>query len=149
MLLFPSNQVGRSALAGSVAGRRARQVRRVLVLLVICPFLWADAETAGQQEVGPEAAVESAPGSTAGTVQETLARIDDLISEFDTRIEGIRARAEALLSQADSVKDPDQQMRLEELYGRLMATAQGLEEQRLKLRAMRDQLATSVDAVTP
>ena len=106
-------------------------------------------ETAGQQKVEPEAVVQPAPGSLAGTVQETLTRIDDLLSEFDTRIAGIQARAEELLNQADAAQDPDEQMRLEELYGRMTATAQGLEEQRSTLRQMRDELAASLDAPAP
>ena len=106
-------------------------------------------ETAGQQNVEPEATFQPAPGSPAGTVQETLMRIDDLLSEFDIRIAGIQARAEELLDQADTAQDPDEQMRLEELYGRMLATAQGLEDQRSKLRQMRDELAASIDAVAP
>ena len=105
--------------------------------------------TAGQHEVVPERAVRPAPGSAEGAVQETLERIDDLLNEFDNRIAGIQERAEALLERADSAQDPDVQMRLEELYGRLMATAQGLEEQSAKLRAMREELATSVDVTGP
>ena len=149
MLRFPSNQVGRDALADSITGCWVRQVKRVCSLLAICALFCAAGQTTGQQEVEPEAAVQPAPGSAAGTVQETLTRIDDLLSEFDTRIEGIQARAEELLDQADSAQDPDEQMRLEELYGRMMEAVRGLEEQRSKLRQVRDELTTSIDATTP
>ena len=109
----------------------------------------AEGETAGQQNVEPETTVQPAPGNRAGTIQETLTRIDNLLSEFDIRIAGIQARAEELLDQADTAQDPDEQMRLEELYGRLTATAQGLQDQRSKLRQMRDELAASIDASAP
>ena len=149
MLRFPSNQVRRGPLAGSTSGYWARRARPVFLLLVIFAFLGMAGETAGQQKVEPEAVVQPAPGSLAGTVQETLTRIDDLLSEFDTRIAGIQARAQELLDQADAAQDPDEQMRLEELYGRMTATAQGLEEQRSTLRQLRDELAASIDAAAP
>ncbi|MDE0206073.1 MAG: hypothetical protein OXP66_08595 [Candidatus Tectomicrobia bacterium] len=53
------------------------------------------------------------------------------------------------MDQADGARDPDEQMRLEELYGRMMTTAQGLEEQRSKLREMREELVTFIDATAP
>lgn len=149
MLRFPSKQVGRGAVATPTAGHCAMPISRVICLLVVCAFLWAAGESAGQPEAEPEAAVQPVPGSAAETVQETLARIDGLLSEFDTRIQGVRLRAEELLDQADGARDPDEQMRLEELYGRMMTTAQGLEEQRSKLREMREELVTFIDATAP
>ena len=149
MLWFPSKPAGEDARPNSFAKGRAGGVKSVFTLLVLLVFVWVVGQSTAQQEAEPEAPAQSTPGSTTATVEETLKRIDDLLDQFDIRIEGIRSRAEALLDQADAAKGPDEQMRLEELYGRMMATAQGLEEQRSKLRQMRDELATSIDATTP
>ena len=149
MLRFPSKQAGEDARPNSIAKGRAGRVKSVSTLLVILTFVWVVGQPTAQQEAEPEAPIQPTPGSTAAAVEETLKRIDDLLDQFETRIEGIRTRAEALLDQADAAEDPDEQMRLEELYGRMMATVQGLEEQRSKLRQMRDELATSIDATTP
>ena len=149
MLRFPSKPADEDARPSSIARGRAGRVKSVFALLVILALAWVVSQSAAQQETEPEAPVQAAPGGTAATLEETLKGIDDLLDRFDTRIEGVRARAEALLDQADAAGDPDEQMRLEELYGRMMATAQGWEEQRSKLRQMRDELATSIDATAP
>ena len=149
MLRFPNNPAGRDARRDSLAGHLARRIRCIFALLVILAFLWAVGQSTAQQEAERDTGVESTPGSAAETVEETLRRIDNLLAQFDPRIEGIRARAEEMLEHADAAKNPDEQMRLEELYGRMMATAQGLEEQRSKLRQMRDELATSGDRTAP
>ena len=149
MLRFPNNPAGRDARRDSLAGQLARRISCIFALLVILAFLWAVGQSTAQQEAERDMGVESTPGSAAETVEETLRRIDDLLAQFDPRIEGIRARAEEMLERADAAKNPDEQMRLEELYGRMMATAQGLEEQRSKLREMRDELASSGDRTAP
>ena len=149
MLRFPSRPADDDARANSIARGRAGRGIGVFTLLVILALAWVVGQSTAQQETQPEAPVQPTPGSTAATLEETLKHIDDLLYQLDTRIEGVRARAEALLDQADAAGDPEEQMRLEELYGRMMATAQGWEEQRSKLRQMRDELATSIDATAP
>ena len=47
------------------------------------------------------------------------------------------------LNLADSASDPRQQSRLEEMYGRMAAAAEGIEEQRSRLRALRNELAAA------
>lgn len=137
MLRFPNNRAGKYAPPGSLAGHSGRRTRWVSALFVMLALCWAVGPSTAQQETNQDA------------VEETLSRIDDLLAQFDLRIEGIRARAEEMLDHADAAADPAEQMRFEELYGRMMATAQGLEEQRSKLREMRDELAGTVDRTTP
>ena len=89
------------------------------------------------------------PVAAAAAVEETLGKVDGLIAQLDARIAGTWARAEEVLALADAAADPDEQMRLEVLYGRMAALAQGLEAQRAKLRTMRDELAASAGRTAP
>ena len=104
---------------------------------------------AAQQDTAPDDAARAAPGGAAAAVEETLGKVDGLIAQLDARIAGTWARAEEVLALADAAADPDEQMRLEVLYGRMAALAQGLEAQRAKLRTMRDELAASAGRTAP
>ena len=104
---------------------------------------------AAQQEAPPDAPDPAAPGAAAVAVEETVKQIDALLAQLDTRIASAWAQAEEVLVLADAATDPDEQMRLEVLYGRMAALAQSFEEQRLQLQALRDELAASGEQVAP
>lgn len=97
--------------------------------------------TVGANDAPPAAAAGAVERLDAAALAETLAQIDALISELDRRIEGAWRQAESMLSRADATNDPDEQMHLEELYGRIAVLAQDLEEQRADLSQMREVLA--------
>ena len=48
-----------------------------------------------------------------------------------------------MLDHADAATDSDEQMRFEEMYGKLVTAAEQLEEERDRLRSMRDELAAA------
>ena len=147
---FPNSRAEKNDPTGSLAGQPGRRLRRVSALFVMLAlfFFWAVGLSTAQEETNGDAA-EPSTGNPAATVEETLSRIDDLLAQFDARIAGIRGQAEEMLDRADAAADPAEQLRFEELYGRMMATAQGLEEQRSRLRQMRDDLAGAVERTTP
>ena len=144
---FPNNRAGKNDPTGSLAGHSGR--RRVSALFVMLALFWAVGPSTAQEEPNGDAADPSTTGNPVAAVEETLSRIDDLLAQFDARIAGIRGQAEEMLDRADAAADPAEQMRFEELYGRMMATAQGLEDQRSRLRQMRDDLAGAVERTTP
>ena len=104
---------------------------------------------AAQQDTAPDDAARAAPGGVAAAIEETLGKVDGLIAQLDARIAGTWARAEEVLALADAAADVDEQMRLEVLYGRMAALAQGLEAQRAKLRTLRDELAANAGRTAP
>ena len=102
--------------------------------------------------VGPAVAQQegtAAPGAAAVAVAETVKQIDALLAQLDARIASAWAQAEEVLILADAATDPDEQMRLEVLYGRMAALAQSFEEQRSQLQTLRDELAASGEQVAP
>ena len=108
------------------------------------------AESVAGQEggAGAEDTAKDASGDAARSVEETLDRLDELLARLDAQIVRAWLRAEEMLDLADAAGDPDEQMRLEELYGRMAALATSFEEQRSRLRTLRDELAAA-DRVPP
>ena len=111
---------------------------------------WSSEPAAGRQggegggvEAPGSAEAAGASGGTSPPVEKILERIDELLAQLHARIEQAWSRAENMLDLADAATDPDEQMRLEELYGRMAALAMGFEEQRQGLRALRDEIATA------
>ena len=82
-------------------------------------------------------------------MEETLGKIDALLVQLDARTKDAWARAEKMLDLADAATDPDEQMRLEALYGKMAVVANGFEEQRARLRALRSELAVGRDRMPP
>ena len=113
------------------------------------PSSWAEPAASQQEAAGANDDAKAAEDGTPSSVGETLGRIDDFLARLDTRIEGVRSRAEEMLDLADAATDPGEQMRLEELYGRMVALATSLEEQRLRLRTLRDELAAASERMPP
>ena len=72
-----------------------------------------------------------------------LPRFDALLDNLAARIEDIRAQADQMLKHADAATDSEGQMRFEEMYGKLVTAAETLEEERDRLRTMRDELAAT------
>ena len=110
---------------------------------------WPAGPAAAQQEAPADAPDPAVPGAAAVAVAETVKQIDALLAQLDARIASAWAQAEEVLVLADAATDPDEQMRLEALYGRMAALAESFEEQRLQLRALRDELAASGEQVAP
>lgn len=95
------------------------------------------------EEMSPGMPVEAA-GETAG-IGKALDRIDRLIAEVEARIEGVWTEAEKVLSRADATDDADRRKRLEELYGKIAALAEGLEDQLAQLLSSRDTLRAACE----
>ena len=117
---------------------------------------WSAEPAAGQQggegsgaEAHGSAGAASASSGTATPVGKTLEQLDELLARIDARIEQAWSRAEDMLDLADAATDPDEQMRLEELYGRMAALAAGFEDQRLRLRTLRDEIADAAEPASP
>ena len=91
----------------------------------------------------PETAGGDDPRANAVEASGILPRVDALLGGLEARIEDIRAHAEQMLDHADAATDSEGQMRFEEMYGRLVAAAEKLEEERDRLRSMRDELAAA------
>ena len=90
-----------------------------------------------------------APADTAAAnVDEVLGRIDELLERLDARIEEAWARADEILNLADSSSDPDEQMRLEELYGRTADLALSYEDQRAQLGALRTEIGEAANGMS-
>ena len=142
----PSRRAPRHGFRGPFA---ACCVKWALAFLAAFVLLGPARLCAAQPLPESDAVVQPTPEKAASTVEETLRRLDGLLAQFDARIKGIRGRAEGLLEQADAAKNPDEQMRFEELYGRMMNTARDMEAQRSRLRLMRDELAISVQRTAP
>lgn len=98
-----------------------------------------------QQGAEASATTRVESGAAQVAVEESLDKLDDLLAQLDERARDAWERAEEVLHLADAATDPDEQMRLEELYGKMAALASGFEEQRSRLRALRDELADTAD----
>ena len=91
----------------------------------------------------PETEGGDGPRATVVEASGILPRFDALLDGLQARIEDIRAQAERMLDHADAATDSEGQMRFEEMYGRLVAAAEKLEEERDRLRSMREELAAA------
>ena len=91
----------------------------------------------------PEAAARDDGRANAVDASGILVRLDALLDSLQARIEAIRGQAEQMLDHADAATDSEGQMRFEEMYGKLVAAAEKLEEERDRLRSMRDELAAA------
>ena len=89
---------------------------------------------------GPSSGVPAEAAGEAVAIGEALGKIDSLIVEVEARIEGVWAEAEKVLDRADATDEPARRRRLEELYGKIAALAEGLEDQHAQLLASRDTL---------
>ena len=89
------------------------------------------------------------PRANAIEASGILGKVDALLDGLEARIEDMRAQAERMLDHADAATDSDGQMRFEEMYGKLVAAAEGLEEERDRLRSMRDELAAAAGGQQP
>lgn len=78
-------------------------------------------------------------------IGKALGKIDSLIAEVKARIEGVWAEAEKVLGRADTTDDADRRKRLEELYGKIAALAEGLEDQHAQLLSSRDALVAACE----
>ena len=129
----------------------ARGPRRGVVPGAFCRglLLAAAAVTVNGAICSTSMGTEVAPGPVTGDDQpaqavdaaEILSRIDAVLAGLDARIDEIRAQANEMLDHADAAADGDEQMRFEDLYGKLEAAADTLEAERGRLRSMRDELA--------
>ena len=120
------------------------------ILVVAASLATLAAEPApAQQEAGSDIAAQVEAAGPPAAIEETLGRIDGLIAQLDARIKDTRARAEEILDLADAATDPGEQLRLEELYGRMAALARSFEEQTSRLRALRNELAAAGDKMPP
>ena len=153
---WASNGVGdKSFGTGNIALTRpakARRMGRIAMAFSVAtstasPAL-ADADKA-QQAASPEPPSQSSPAGTNAALGQALRKLDDLLSQLDASIEHTWARAEDMLRRADAATDPDEQLRLEELYGKIAAVAEDFEERRLELRALRRELAATSEETTP
>ena len=91
----------------------------------------------------PKTASEDDPPANAVEASGILPRVDALLVGLEARIEDLWAQADQMLDHADAATDSEGQMRFEEMYGRLAAAAESLEEERDRLRSMRDELAAA------
>ena len=92
---------------------------------------------------GPETAAGDGRNANAVEASGILPRLDALLDNLEARIEDIRGQAEQMLDHADAATDSEGQMRFEEMYGKLVTAAEKLEEERDRLRSMRDELAAA------
>ena len=117
-----------------------------MILVMAASLATSAAEPASaQQKGGSSTPAQVEPKSPPTAVEETLGRIDGLLAQLEARGKDTLARAEEILDLADAATDPGEQLRLEELYGRMAALARGFEEQTSRLRALRDELAVAGD----
>ncbi len=72
-----------------------------------------------------------------------------MLAQMDARRKDAWARAEEMLDLADAAKEPEEQMRLEELYGKMAAVAGSFEEQYSRLSALRNELAVARERMPP
>ena len=102
-------------------------------------------------------ALETMEGSSSGisvegagettTIGKALDKIDSLIAEVEARIEGVWIEAGKVLDRADATDDADRRKRLEELYGKIAALAEGLEDQHAQLLSSRDALVAACEKI--
>lgn len=118
-------------------------------ILVACLAAAQQAEAESAAGTDAETVREAADDGTAIAVADTLARLDTLIAGFEQRIQEAWSQANMVLERADAAADPEEQMRLEELYGKMAAVAEGVEEQRSRLQALRDELAAAATPISP
>ena len=104
---------------------------------------------AGQPGEGLRTTIWAGLGDAPTTVDETVARIDALLAQLDARTKDAWARAEEILNLADAATDSEEQMRLEELYGKMVAVAGSFEEQHSRLSALRNELAVAHSQTPP
>ena len=100
------------------------------------------------EELSGKPAGEGRPAN-AVEMSGILARIDTVLAGLEARIEDIRAQAEKMLDHADAAANDADQMRFEEMYGRLVAAAEELEGERDRLRSMRAEFAAAGDQQRP
>ena len=131
--------------------RGLQVARRAAVALALAASLaaWKTEPVGAQQEDGSRVTTRAEPDGAPVAVEETLGKIDVLLVQLDARTKDAWARAEEMLDLADAATDPDEQMRLEALYGKMAAVANGFEEQRARLRALRSELAVVRDRMPP
>ena len=96
-----------------------------------------------QQHASADTPPQSLPASVATTLEEALNTIDELLARLDASIEVTWARAEDMLQRADAATNSDEQLQLEELYGKMAAVAGELEARLSDLRALRRELAAA------
>lgn len=114
---------------------------------VLCAL--SAAPIAAKPEYEPRGMSRSEPGDAPVAVEDTLTRVDMMLARMDARRRDAWARADEMLDLADAAKDPEEQMRLEELYGKLAAVAGNFDEQYSRLSALRDELAAARDRMPP
>ena len=142
--------------AGTAARGRARRKLTARGLLRGPPAMLAASLLGGAVCAMPTTA-EEAPGKVVGEggsanaveMAGILPRIDTVLAGLEARIEDIRAQAEKMLDHADAAANDADQMRFEEMYGRLVAAAEELEAERDQLRSMRAELAAAGDRQRP
>ena len=78
-------------------------------------------------------------------IGKALGKMDNLIAEIETRIKTIWAEAEKVLDRADATDDPHHRQRLEELYGKIVMLAEGIEDQHAQLLSSRDALVETCE----
>lgn len=139
----------RQRLARRPGVRGLRATGDAAAILVLAASLAASAvgSASGQGGTGSNAAAAVEPEGPSATIEETLGGIGRLITRLDASASDARARAEDILDLADAATDPDEQLRLEELYGRTAALAQSFEEQASRLRTLRDELAIAAGKI--
>ena len=94
---------------------------------------------------GPTSGLSAEGVGETATIGKALSKIDRLIAEVEVRIEGVWAEAEKVLGRADATDEPDRRKRLEELYGKIAALAEGLEDQHAQLLTSRDALVAACE----
>lgn len=92
---------------------------------------------------GPETVAGNDGGVNAVEASGILPRLDALLDSLEARIEDIRGQAEQMLDHADAATDDEGRIRFEEMYGKLAAAAEKLEEEHDRLRSMRDEIAAA------
>ena len=119
-----------------------------LVVTCATSAAWVERVEA-QQHASADTPPQSLPAGVATTLEEALNAIDELLVRLDASIEVAWERAEDMLQRADAATNSDEQLRLEELYGKMAAVAEGLEERRSELRALRGELAAAGEGTAP
>ena len=120
-------------------------------LVAAPPASEAGAEApAGAHSREPESKAASDEGlSAAPAIARTVGHLDALIANLDEGIRATWAEAETVLVRADAAAGAGEQARLEALYGKIAAMAEGLEKQRRTLRELRDELAAVGGRIQP
>lgn len=98
---------------------------------------------------GTSFAVPAEASEETRALGRALAKVDGLLTLFEGRIEGVWAEADKVLDRADATDDPDHRKRLEELYGKMAALTEKLEDQHAQLQASRAALVAACENVQP